>query len=317
MLTLATMPRPRPSPPTRHLLHRPDIVTLVENGSIQAAIDSLNLHFPSVLAQPPGPASATSGKSAVHGPSDGARAYPTSSAAGSSYWSASGASRAAATRLSHRSSNMSLAQSATLNGGLHQSAKAPMPASLIEFSTQPMLLHISLQIQLFIEILRQSSASSGPLPTLAGGSGISRPSTPFASAAASPSNGNAQGLEESVASLASHTSGGSAMSGVSGGSSASAAGSTSSGSAGTSALSIALAQVQSLHAQASALPDPATRRATLDELVAVSALLPYKNPRDSPSAYYLDTSRRTALAAAVNGAILCESTSVSPLAAAI
>ena len=204
---------------------------------------------------------------------------------------------------------MSLAQSATLNGGMHQ-AKAPAVSSPIEFSTQPMLLHISLQIQLFIEILRQSSASTGPPPISAGGAGglgISRPSTPYASAAASPSNGHGQGLEESVASLASHASGGSAMSGVSGGSSASAAGSTSSGSVGTSALSIALAQVQSLHAQASALPDPAARRAMLDELVAVSALLPYKNPRDSPSAYYLDMSRRTALAAAVNGAILRES----------
>ena len=211
---------------------------------------------------------------------------------------------------------MSLAQSATLSAGMHQ-AKGPASVSSVEFPTQPMLLSISLQIQLFIEILRQSSASTGPPPIAgagAGGGGISRPSTPYTSAAASPSNGNGPGLDESVASLASHASGGSAMSGVSGGSSASAsaAGSTSSGSVGTSALSIALAQVQSLHAQASALPDPAARRAMLDELVAVSALLPYKNPRDSPSAYYLDTSRRTALAAAVNGAILRERLLVYP-----
>lgn len=77
-------------------------------------------------------------------------------------------------------------------------------------------------------------------------------------------------------------------------------------SSSTSAISQALSQAQALHAQASQITDPTTKSIYLKELEAVSGLLPYRDPRNSPMAFYLDESRRDTLAEAVNGAILCE-----------
>lgn len=81
-------------------------------------------------------------------------------------------------------------------------------------------------------------------------------------------------------------------------------------SSSTSAISQALSQAQSLHAQASQIADPTTRPIYLKELEAVSGLLPYRDPRTSPMAFYLDESRRDGLAEAINGAILCKSTAM-------
>lgn len=173
------------------------------------------------------------------------------------------------------------------------SSASASTASPGNFPIQPLLLSLSLQIQLFIEIIR-SNASSGPPGSAAG---ISRPSTPFSSAASPSSNADLGGnMEASTASLASsNASMGSAMSGVSG---------TSSVNGATAALSQALSHAQSLHAQANKIQDLGMRNIYLRELEMVSGLLPYHDPRKSPVAYYLDESRRDALAEAVNGAIL-------------
>lgn len=69
---------------------------------------------------------------------------------------------------------------------------------------------------------------------------------------------------------------------------------------------MALSQAQDLHARASQIADPATKTAYLKELECVSGLLPYRDPRMSPMAHYLDERRRDVLAEAVNGAIMRE-----------
>lgn len=79
-----------------------------------------------------------------------------------------------------------------------------------------------------------------------------------------------------------------------------------SSSSSTSAISQALSQAQNLHAQASRISDPAAKTAYLKELEAVSGLLPYRDPRQSPVAFYLDERRRDSLAEALNAGILCE-----------
>lgn len=233
----------------------PDICDTIRRGAIQAAIDQCNLHFPTVLATP---AAGTAGAySKTHAP-----VQSVSQSAAGNY------------------------TSRPIKGLPSHSSKSP---HLATFSTDPVRLAIALQLQLFIEIVRQSAAlhASASHSNMA----ISRPGTPF-SAAQSPISVNGS-LDGSTASLASTAS--SSMSHSSG---TSATGST-------SALSVALSHAQTLYAQIDRLPDPAIRQAHRLELESVSGLLPYHDPFQSPVSFYLDEKRRDALAEAVNGAVLC------------
>jgi hypothetical protein len=257
-----------------------DIKRLVQQGSIQAAIDLCNLHFPSVLSPYPAPFSKAPART----------------------------SSTAQTLQTRQDQHLTTGLSPTVRA-LLQINRFPSPGSpstpsvrycngLIAKSVpiQPYLLSLSLQIQLFIEVVRSAAPPPpGASAPLAHSSSISRPSTPLHNAN-SPESANGS-MDGSTASLASNTSQGSKMSVLSNGSSSS-----------TSAISQALSQAQSLHAQASSISDPTTKAAYLKELEAVSGLLPYRDPRTSPMAYYLDEKRRDVLADALNGAILCKFT---------
>lgn len=245
-----------------------DIRHLVEQGSIQSAVDMCNLHFPSVLAS----------SADYSAPSSHNKTQTQQASASAAYSNSSTPRHAYVPQVKSHSANS------------HKS-RTPTPPI---FSTNPLRLALSLQIQLFIEVVRQAACSVNGSSVQSTSSGLhpSRPSTPF-SAAQSP--GSAHGsMEGSTASI-----GSTASSAMSFSSSASVNGTT-------SALSGALAHAQSLYAQADRLADPVLRQTHRAELESVSGLLPYHDPRLSPVSYYLDENRRLALAEAVSGAILCE-----------
>lgn len=259
---------------------QPEIKRLVRQGSIQSAIDLCNLHFPSVLD----PTNASSTKSST------TTLHPSSSP---SYWPREPRPPASSSLLGFFN------RRALRSGDNSPSAAARFTNNLVSKNVppQPSLLSLSLQIQLFIEVVRSAAPfPAGTSVALASATSISRPSTPLNN---SQSPGSANGsMDGSTASLASNTSQGSQasrMSILSNGSSSS-----------TAAISQALSQAQSLHAQASQIVDAATKSVYLKELEAVSGLLPYRDPRNSPMAFYLDESRRDTLAEALNGAILCK-----------